>query len=255
MRGKNNSKMDSLNFFKQNLEEMLIEIKGLFKYSFFISKKEKQKHLNRFKKGVEKYLPLIEKRIGIDLGEIKVKPYALIIDDVYNNYLNNFFGLKYNANNLDKKIAKGVIYCFKPFLELNRMLNEEKCRASYRNSIIYVPFGIMTKTNLFVEFMHGQTQIVEEIVVHELTHGVWEKINNPYDEKDRKNLKLWSEGFATYGQLEWFSDFYPISQSHIHNNFFYMQGKSLVQDVVKKYGEEILLEIPKKWQEFDKEFN
>jgi hypothetical protein len=93
------------------------------------------------------------------------------------------------------------------------------------------------------------------VMVHELFHVLWNKINNK-DESKERNYSFWSEGFAEYGQFNYFYDFILSGSTMMSGSGKkYIKGKKLIEKVINKYSEEVFLQIPLKWKEFDKEFN
>ena len=91
-------------------------------------------------------------------------------------------------------------------------------------------------------------------MVHELAHSLWDKIN-PQEEKQIKNFKYWSEGFAEYGTNDYFNKLIlPDAFDFKMVGKMYVEGYKKVKQVIDKYGLEMYLEIPNRWQEFDKEF-
>ena len=103
--------------------------------------------------------------------------------------------------------------------------------------------------------------------MHELSHALWEKLEGVrHDEywigvkrlipADKDKFRLLREGYATYSQSIWFRDFYPSSFRNnlacyrLDHNSIYYQGLKRIKELVKQFGDQILLEIPKQWKNF-----
>ena len=89
--------------------------------------------------------------------------------------------------------------------------------------------------------------ILDSVAVHELTHRLWDVVRGrTYKNIARDNFV--EEGYATYGESRWFSDFYSSGKFELENELpvEYKRGRTLIQKLVDKHGEDILLEIPKK---------
>ncbi len=60
-----------------------------------------------------------------------------------------------------------------------------------------------------------------------------------------------------YGEHNWFADLLPagknLGNSNRHFNRNYREGRKAIERLVKKHGEDVLLEIPKRWPEFKKD--
>ena len=221
------------------------------RYMYFpLSKKEKKDILSTFEEKVEKYSPLIEKRTGIEMGKVEVKPFNQLTDEIID------------------KVSSEKDYCtpgwfskniiVKPIFNLVRMTAEEIVMGKYGDydtPSIYVPLGYSMKMELFGNYMAKKGQKIDEIVVHELTHHLWRQINPKDKGITGKNSSLWNEGFATYGATRWFKEFYPSSNLETNQPSKYLKGRNKIEKLVEEKGESALLEIPNKWKEFDKEFN
>ena len=119
------------------------------------------------------------------------------------------------------------------------------------DNIIYVPFYFSNK--------YGDTDFKERSkrldysIVHELTHTLWGKICGGYNGGSAER-KIWSEGFATYCADKFFANLYPKGTPRYYvPQIEYIIGKKKVEKLISQKGEGILLEIPKRWEEFNNE--
>lgn len=94
----------------------------------------------------------------------------------------------------------------------------------------------------------------DQYAVHELAHGVWSclAVSGPTDREAR--WWLWNEGFAHYLADVHLRAAYP-SDAEVNAKWSAKRerARSLVARLVESRGEEILREIPRRWQEFDSE--
>ncbi len=226
-----------------------------WKYHPFIplSKKDKEKVWGEYRRAVDKYLPLIEQRTGIDMGEVKVNGFGPTIRRKFRELVRVHSG---DASLLDKiGINVGYVIAF-PILELLRMYMEEKMTASYNQeeNEMLVSFGIGTKAHLLngMLYGHNSNQSIDETILHELTHHLWNRIPKNVPMKDSPGHIV--EGYATYGGFDWFSDFLPSGRNG--NDMMklplkYLHGRNIIEKLVRIHGEEILLEIPTKPKDFE----
>jgi len=94
----------------------------------------------------------------------------------------------------------------------------------------------------------------DQYAVHELAHGVWSclAVGGPTDREAR--WWLWNEGFAHYLADTHLRAAYP-SDAEVSAKWSAKRerARSQVARLVESRGEEILREIPRRWQEFDSE--
>ena len=131
----------------------------------------------------------------------------------------------------------------------------------YNNKTIYIPFDFI---NRFMDInLKEREEKIDYCIVHELSHALWDNIAknegiegflNKDKRRTHKFSREWCEGFATYCSDEYFAEFFPLNASTPQKlRRVYGVGKRKVEELVKKHGKEILLEIPKRWKEFSRE--
>jgi len=195
---------------------------------------------------------LIEERTGIDLGEVPVISMREGIRESRRDLLEEFL----REGKLDKGFGYHFFNVFSfSLIELQRMWSEEFSFAAYDSGSkkFLTPFGLRTKSMLRKGSFYEEDQHTDEIILHELTHHLWNQI--PNRREFGKTPEIWVEGFAAYGHLNWFSDFLPAGEHKYSGEYakIHKLGAKLIKGVVKIHGEEVLLEIPRRWPEFDKE--
>ena len=181
---------------------------ALFKYALIpLTKKDKERILETYRRAKDKYLLLIEQRTGIDLGDVKVEWIGNSVRREFKHFLNE--ALKKEKNKVQRIALRIGAFGFYPIMELLRMYKEDSEEASYntRTQTIDVLFGFNSKIHLLRETTYGFSQTIDENTVHELTHHLWNRI--PGRVPSEETPILWKEGFAIYGEHNWFSDFLP----------------------------------------------
>jgi hypothetical protein len=229
------------------------------------TKKTKEKFLNQVREKVNYYQPMIEQKCGVSLGDVKVKDNKKWLSDtVYGDAPR--LAVEYAWNNgrtpteLDYNLffiiaSVGEAVMLPPLCLFNSLLGAD---FRHNNDTIYVPFNYM---NRFMDFnFKRRTRDMDYGVVHELSHGLWDKLSRNELFEERGNLKefgekrKWFEGFATYCAEDYFAEFYPESTKTDYNTpKLYKEGKEKIKEAVDKYGEEIILKIPRVWRELARE--
>ncbi len=213
------------------------------------------------------------------LNKMKSHNYSLEImkspTEIFN--IKRFFSEK-NPNSLNAFNLAFIIGFpfFKTIVELQNQLHSG---AVYSNSSIYIPTGWSHRVAHYVF-----KEPWDSVMIHELSHCLWDKISNTncHNElverkgKDEEIFKEWAEGFASYCEHNYFFDLYKdkikemedkdLSSKELesftkkislkNSNFQsgrYSKGRKRIEKVVENYGLEAVLEVPKKWQEFEKE--
>jgi hypothetical protein len=225
-----------------------------------ISKSRKEKFLESVREKVAYYKPRIEEMCGIDLGQVRVKDHKEYYKDAIKHNVERLLSEEKKSGkdpgSLEKFVMVGSSWIFvaaiSPILFIKNNLNAGI--MSYRWNAVYVPFYDINKLNNGPDFKWALARL-DQSVVHELSHGLWDVI---VDGKlsDNPNLsKFWAEGFATYCEQVHFKGLYPKDYLVRRNDApdLYERGKQKVEQLVKRYGQDIVLEIPKRWQEFDQE--
>lgn len=211
---------------------------------------EQQFFLGLYQNAVRFYQHGIEKRTGVQLGEIRVRHYRQIDQDI----IGDLESIRYPwlVRLFKRASIKARLQQWRNQLEATYADRAGKCAAAYYNNAIYVSFS-------------GDTTCHEEylgiVAVHELAHALWEKIagkplhQGPSNlQADHAKFKLLVEGYATYAERVWFAELYPPTVQRaaprlpLSRKGVYFRGMQAVSHLVQQYGPSILLEIPKRWR-------
>jgi hypothetical protein len=212
--------------------------------------------LAQYQKRVNHYTPLISKKTGVYLDTphvfLHVKPtLEQIRNRAYENLIlkskvgrEEFFQLMQEDKKVEDAVSRHIA---------RRIKFEEDYDRNITNNITwaYVEDGmIFTKDNLLnirasLSSIFKGSQILDEVIVHELGHILYDRIKINYFEKDL-NSPFIQEGYATYCETTWFSEFYPSKrfQNLVNIPEEYRKGEEIIKKLVEKHGEKILLKIP-----------
>jgi len=226
-------------------------------------KKKRQEFLEKVREKVGYYKPRIEERCGIGLGDIEVKDNRkLIFDHLHDSYYRHAIENALNQGRFPSEldfmfsfstVAVAGAASFLPICIYNALRGAE---MRFNNNTIYVPFNYMNR------FMDPDFKLRERkldyAVVHEIGgHCLWHKIAGEIDSKEYlfNGGRSWDEGFATYCADDYFADFYPEGAEMMQTRGVYANGKRKIEELVGRYGKDIVLEVPKRWKELsDPEF-
>lgn len=239
-----------------------------------LSEKQKQAYLTRIEDKVRIYQPKIEQKTGINLGKIHVLPNMLhCYQHIYNAYYKlanaqdfpEYFKIPFKTEaqqesvvQLAKVLAIPLTLIFMPVIAAGAKFMDHVAYLAAKDDCVLVPLGIQTRQELSYE-KFGKNIHLDEKVVHELSHILWNRIEDSsgYAQRDFSLISdTWAEGFATYCHEEYFSDLYPRGYSVDKELVagIYKKGKDRVQQVVNRYGIKALGVIPTQWQEFEEMF-
>lgn len=226
------------------------------------SQTERDEFMDRTRERVSYYQPRIERKTGIKLGKIKVKDNKEWLSDVlYTNAHRNAFERAWRNGRVPTESDFTIAYTTASIVEAIAIIPvfifDALSGAYFRyfDNTLYTPFRYMNRVNEFADPGERQRHL-DYCVVHELSHSLWNKLG-PESPRSTKPLegRLLFEGFATYCTDVHFADLYPQGVDiGLKPPKLYRDGRDKVEELVRKYGEGILLEIPKRWREFNKEF-
>jgi hypothetical protein len=229
---------------------------GIFPY-LPLSKQFKEKHLDQIKARVANYQPKIEERTGINLGNIEVLDKREMSDELIREMIGEDF---LNEESLAKKLSiPPEIYYFpkyaiiSPLIRVLNKIHYDKAVMGYCDSKIYVDLNKRLR-NQFLGLNPSADDDYD--VVHELSHGLWEKLRDSSIQNDFEESKrelVWNEGFASYCEYRYFKDLLPFrgdSQEPQEGTIYY-EGFKKVEETLALNGKEILITLPKRWREFE----
>ena len=231
------------------------------------SKKVREEFLNLAKEKVGYYKPIMEDELEIDLGHIAVKDsrnyvkdhgrHSLIRDikelrEEKGRELSPFEkGLVASPVIASQILARPIIYSMDLFKTTN---------AQYFNSVIYFPFNYMNRFN--DRNFYRRKKRLDMTIVHEMSHKAWHLLGGEEPKtlgiKEDKCWSKWNEGFAEYCARDNFKEFYPADLTYLDvggKKSVYQRGLTTVWETINKHGPGTLLEIPSRWQEFEKEIS
>jgi len=215
-------------------------------------KREREEYLSKAREKVEFYKPKIEEKTGVSLGDVKVRDWNLSLESIIENYTINSIAIDmYNKGRplkiyeLDKIVRECLIEGVK-YYALRRIIPSRGGKFVKRNNTIYFKTGPFSRTASTIRGKMDYT--LDEDVVHELSHGLWEKLRAEMISGGREGYLTWSEGFATFCAHDYFSEFYPknaIRSPVCYSGSIYRVGYQIIRQMINKYGEGILLKIPR----------
>lgn len=219
------------------------------------SKEKKEAFLENVRRKVEYYKPRIENKCKINLGEVKVKDnkywladvlYGSVRKRVIENESNQGkipTAVDFHMGFMNASISEALL--MGPLWIYNSVIGTD---FRHYNNTIYAPFNYINRS-MDIDFKE-RTKRLDYGVVHELSHTLWDKILGETSNHPKEGRK-WFEGFATYCADEHFADFYPNGTWKAFDlPEVYSGGKKMVEQLISKHGDEILLEIPRRWEEF-----
>lgn len=234
-----------------------------------MTEKEKQAYLARAEDKVKLYQPKIEEKTGVELGKVYVLPYMLdIYQKIYQSY--NFVCNELRTER--KKDISKIEEFFRDAIDFTAIASlmaykgtskiiggyfrQQHTAMAAREDCLLVPFGFVTKIGLDLE-RNNIANYFDTTIVHELSHILWNKIENQGSNRRLVDYREIGEGFATYCETTYFAELYPKGQDNQIATLpkLYMDGKKKIEQLVANYGEKILLEIPNRWPELMRGLN
>jgi len=247
--------------------------------------KQKKNYLEKIESLKDLYQPMMEKKTGISLGNVKVKRHRELSKDIYYETVIEKIDEKIRKKENDVEEIEKLGFSLKtvyPLLSfVNSFMNQAFGGARFHKNTIYMPTGF---GNRFEEYV--KKDLWDSTVVHELSHALWGSIEGERSIRDHKNWRMWNEGFATYCEENYFLDLYknklydvcddkakhflkntknPNAENDLTkiaflrdgygSNSVYRKGKRKIENILEKHGENVLLDIPKKWDEFEREIS
>jgi len=223
----------------------------------------KQSFLQTAADRISRYCPVIELEFGICLGD--VRPRELRTGDWLDAFVEGFWA-EWPRHILAKKgrapsrfeevLARAEATLIRavapPFLFLRFWWPDLFMQWNERDSSIWIAFYGWSREDYERNMLR-----IDQYVVHEMAHGVWNRIARAERNRLGESMKawrrwrLWSEGFAHYLADVHFRGCYPphvvVSEDW---SDFRKRGKHLVVELVKSRGSDVLREIPLRWAEY-----
>ncbi|MBI5347272.1 MAG: hypothetical protein HZB66_01535 [Candidatus Aenigmarchaeota archaeon] len=235
--------------------ELVRETYGPF---FPISKTKKEAFLEKARNKVACYKPKMEEACNVDMGEVHVKDFKYWAGDFFRDRLQDEYReYAEREGHEPSKFARGMLASpiltaraiAEPLLWL--FMSSWGAEMKHYNSSIYIPFYFQNRV-MDMDFKRMEKRL-DQSIVHELSHNLWYCLGGNKTADSRRDWKLWNEGFAYYCADIHFADLYPedFEVKRTKGSGIRRRGKEKVGELVAKYGEKILLEVPKRWTEFN----
>jgi hypothetical protein len=93
---------------------------------------------------------------------------------------------------------------------------------------------------------------LDQIAVHEMAHGVWDRLAQDQRSSHSRRWRMWNEGFAHYIADIHMKPRYPPT-AVVATEFSESRKRALrlVDELVDEFGSQILRSVPQRWPEFD----
>ncbi len=221
------------------------------------SKAKKESFLEKVRDKVEHYKPKMEEVCNVNMGNAHVKDFREFVGDCGEELVQKSLD-KYTKENGEEpsRFVRGLTtssmfttkILAKPLMYL--IANARGVEMKYYNSSIYVPFYYINRF-MDIDFQRREKEL-DQSVVHELSHHLWHVLGGVDPSGFGRDQRVWSEGFATYCADIYFANLYPDDfEVNSERWGIHGRGKEKVEELVEKYGKDIILEIPKRWEEFN----
>jgi Clp amino terminal domain, pathogenicity island component len=206
-----------------------------------------------YKSAVTFYKPRIEAKTGVELGKIAVWDHSCLAEHVLANRRARISSRKtgFIERLFLRDRVRHLAETIQPFYEQRAA----ECVAAYYRGAIYVSFVGET----------AHEHLIASTTVHEISHALWERIAEEEFEGTRAKARiagtveeqkcsLFVEGFASYAELIRFLDVYPPQIRDLIQQYRHLpesphaRGLRHVKRLIKEFGPDLFLEIPKKWR-------
>jgi hypothetical protein len=246
---------------KTNSNALVELIRNAYGPFFPVSKKKKERFMEKVRDKVAFYKPMIEEKSDVDLGDVQVKDNKYWLSDVvYGGAPMLAVEIAWKNGKTPTELDYNLSFMMAGFSELIMFPTVWLYNAlsgadfRYNNNILYVPFSYMNRF-MDIDFKE-RTKNLDYAVVHELSHNLWEKLaDGGLFERENYSWgegRKWHEGFATYCADNYFAEFYPDGTDIDYRlPKVYKNGKEKIEEALAQHGKGILLEIPRRWKELN----
>lgn len=211
----------------------------------------KVEYLDLSREKVNHYVPLIGNRTGAEMGDVGVKRLlqvpAAMVKELFmeRKEKNGYLGM------ISAALWSPILFtCYNGCL----LAVGPNDFAKYCDSNIFMNTRRKSRSTVLAE-----EDLLDAILVHELGHHLWGALGGNPNEGDDKSSRteMMMEGFAVYCENTWFADLYPgperFSPLSFSSKPLYVVGEMRMKRFVETFGEEIMLEVPTRWREIDKQ--
>lgn len=217
---------------------------------------EQADFLNRVQQCIDRYQPLLEQEFGVELGDVTAEPLCVRewVDDVLARAAVLFHeGSQRKHNRPPGRVARAL---FETEKRLIRVPAYVTCWFRFWYPQLIMQWRDEPRV-ILVSFLGWSAENyrenaarIDQYVVHEMAHGVWDRLagEEPFDKP--RGWRQWNEGFAHYLADIHFRDHYP-SETVIFEEWsdFRRESKCHVAQLVCRHGPDVLRRIPTEWQQ------
>jgi len=205
-------------------------------------------YLEEYLEKTRHYGDLILNETGVNLGNVEIKDMFFVPINFTRNLIQECLSERNYFDVILSPIASIIV------------TGEYLFSGGAASSLYYEPDKIIfvnTRKKIRSEVLKGDG--IDRLVVHELSHKLWHELAGDSIDIDLDNprFKMMQEGFATYCERDLFAHLYPkkgnINYADLWDQHDYLAGGLRMMRFIQKYGEEIALQVPKRWEELDKE--
>jgi hypothetical protein len=212
--------------------------------------------LERMQQCIARYQPLLEQEFGVELGDVAVQPLRV---------------LEY----VDDAIARATVLLHEESLRKHKRPPSRTTLALFEleKRLVRLP----ASAYVWFRFWHPQLIMqwrdeprvilvsflgwsaadyrenvarLDQWVVHELAHGVWNRLNGEEHRDGDRSWRKWNEGFAHYLADIHLRGHYPLEAVLFEEwSAFRREARCQVAELVCRHGPGVLPRIPTEWQQ------
>jgi hypothetical protein len=206
---------------------------------------------------IDRYQPILEREFSVQLGEVAAEPLRIQqwLASIYtrsDEELNTCWMLKRGC---PPSAMRTCLHRFEKrllwvpalvFLALRTWLPRYYFRWRETPPAVLVSLSGWRR----IDFVRIRQEL-DQLTVHELAHGVWDRIASVSEGEHTRRWRLWNEGFCHYIADIHFRKHYP-PEAVVSDQFsaFRIRGRDLVKEVVDMQGPEALKSVPLRWMDF-----
>jgi hypothetical protein len=212
--------------------------------------------LERMQQCIARYQPLLQQEFGVELGHVTAEPLRVRqwVDDVLARA-----DVAFHEESL-RKHKRPPSRTARLLFEVEKHLTRLPASALVWLRFWY-PQLIMQwhdeRRVILVSFLgwsaadyHENVACIDQYVVHELAHGIWDRLAGEEHHNRDRVWRQWNEGFAHYLADIHFRGRYP-SEAVIYEDWsaYRREGRQKVAELVCRHGEGVLRRIPAEWRQ------
>jgi hypothetical protein len=210
--------------------------------------------LERMQQCIDRYQPLLEREFGVELGDVTAQPLRVRewVDDVLDRATLAFHEESLRKHKRPPKRTARLLF------GLERRLVRLPAAAFVWFRFWYPQLAMQWRDEsraILVSFLGWSTDDycenaarIDQYVVHELAHGIWDRLAGDAEHDRGRVWRQWNEGFAHYLADVHLRGHYP-AEAVVNEDWpaFRREGKRRVGEVVDQQGTHILRRVPVDW--------